>query len=362
MKKKRISYRDFSDGDERKMNDLFNLVFQKERPLRSWYLKFKKGPEGSAFVALLAELQDRTQIVGMYPVLFSRFKVFEKEMLFGLPVEIAVHPDFRSFPLIYRITRTAAQRSRDGGVQVGLGFPTERHAFIGVRRLGYDSLGEFPILIRHYRWKIGRGIPFLRKLLNRLFGRALKHYRQAKLRIQSMRIPRDIVTVEVKHFDEAFELFWEKVKDTFKIMRVRNADYLNWKYFINPEEKFKIYSVRSGHEIRGYMALIIKEDGNLRTGYLYDFLSDEKEETVKSLLYQALSYFIREKADCVKCGILKSSLLYHHLLRMGFKKSDKTNYIVYEFMVDMVDEADKELIRNIDHWHVMLSETDWLGW
>jgi len=276
-----------------------------------------------------------------------------------LPVEIAVHPDFRSLPLIYRITRAAARRSRDAGVKVGLGFPTVRHAFIGVSRLGYDRLGEFPILFRNFMWKTGAGRFFPMNMVLRLFEKFIRSCRHAGLKILLRMTSGAIETTEVRHFDEAFQRFWEKVKDRFRIMRIRSVDYLNWKYFTNPEEAFTIFSARRENEILGYIALIIKQEGALRIGYIYDYLSDEQEATVRALLLRSLLYFYREKVDCIKCGILKNSLLYDQLLRMKFQKSSELNDIVYEILVDDVDRA---LIDNPDYWHVMLSETDWLSW
>ena len=114
----RLCIRPYRPGDERGMNDLYNRVFGKRRSLRGWYMKYQSYGPVSRFIASVAEREGK--IVGMYPALVSFFQVGDREVLFGLPVDVCVDPDHRSSRLLQELKKCAAKLGIDSQLRGAL--------------------------------------------------------------------------------------------------------------------------------------------------------------------------------------------------------------------------------------------------
>jgi len=353
----KIKVRRYADGDGEGLNALYNLVFDKRRSLRSWRLKFKNALASTTFSTCLAEIDG--MIIGMYPVLISNFKLADREISIGLPVEISVHPDFRSASLIYRLKQEATVLGEEVGVFMAIGFPTQAHVKIGRGYLGYDRLGSFPILHKSCGGFERTMNPLCQRILRRPLGLFRRLYRGFKFTIGRLCQFSSIEVKEVRQFDDSLDLLWEEVKGEYQVIRVRKKEYLNWKYFGNREESFKVYSAIIGNRTCGYVALTVRNEGKTRMGYVYDLFGQDDEIIVKALLLRGLSYLVAEGVDCMKCGVLENSPLYRQLIAEGFQRSNEHHDIVYRILDE---NADRKLIENLDNWYLTLSETDWLGW
>jgi hypothetical protein len=352
-----VQIRDYRDGDEEGMNSLYNTVFEKNRSIDGWMLKFKPNKGSDSFIASIAEADGK--IVGMYQSFIAHFRMGDGEMLLGLPVEISIHPDYRNPALIYQLKKRAVVLGKEAGLHMGIGFPTSNHTRVGLGYLGYGRLDEFPILIRNFRcMKISRNLP-LNKAAENVINSLFSLYRRLKYSIRKWCYSPSISVKEVFRFGEPFNNLFKEIGRSYNFIRIRDSNYLNWKYFGNPDEKFKVFSAMKENHLQGYIALTVREENQARTGYIYDSISVDNENVVKALLWQGLSYLQTKRVSCVKCGVLKDTLLYRQLKEAGFRNSDMKHDIVYEILNENIK---KEAVKNINNWYLMLSETDWLGW
>ena len=100
-------------------------------------------------------------------------------------------------------------------------------------------------------------------------------------------------------------------------------------------------------------------EGELRIGYIYDFISAEQGVINRALLCKGLSHLLSEKVDFVKCGIAGNASLHRQLAEMKFQQSREDGGVVYEVLSDQIDQ---DRLIDLNNWYVTLAETDWLGW
>lgn len=85
--------RRYKEGDEKKINDLFNEIFNEKHSMNEWLWKFKENPLSNISLIALAESAGR--IVGQFAALPCMFKFKDSVLKFGMGVDNFIHPEFR---------------------------------------------------------------------------------------------------------------------------------------------------------------------------------------------------------------------------------------------------------------------------
>jgi hypothetical protein len=146
----------YKNGDEQQLNDLFNLVFKKDRPLNVWEWKFGDNPFLDE-VLIVTAVTDDGKIVGMYPFLIAEYKVGNNLGIAVQCVEIAMHPEFRGrWTIVHMKEQSWEKRIWEDHIsermKFGFGFPTDKHARLGQSYMNYNLIGNLPIMGIRFNW------------------------------------------------------------------------------------------------------------------------------------------------------------------------------------------------------------------
>jgi hypothetical protein len=189
---------------------------------------------------------------------------------------------------------------------------------------------------------------------------------QAALRVfyalrQGTALPSDYQLEKASCFDERANDLWEQASVAHKVLVVRDAEYLNWRYFENPEGDYVIFLARRDDEIIGYLVLTCDTRFGLRVGYVVDMLTIPAEPNVAhGLLSQAVEYFREQQLDIVSCLMLEHTLYAKVLKKNGFVTLPQRLFPqgLYLGVRRHTDEYSEQFISDSENWFVTWGDHD----
>jgi hypothetical protein len=177
-------------------------------------------------------------------------------------------------------------------------------------------------------------------------------------------VPDGVVVKEIHSFDDRFDRFWEKVKQTQNVWICRTSQFLNWRYIHSPLSKYWIYEVEgeTTREILGYVVISEGERFGLRLGLIIDLVVLPGRIDIASILVRRGIDCLQEiKADAVGCLMLKHQPVVRALKENGML------YVPHRFSPRMfhvtvapltTDEKFNIFIANAKNWYLTLGDTD----
>lgn len=351
--------RKYKDGDEREINDVFNEIFNEKRSLEEWFWKFKKNPLGDVNMVTVAESQGK--IIGQYAILPCILKYKDKVLRSGFAVDNFVHPDFRGgmkgiqrMMLDYQVGVF-----NEAGAPFGLGFPNREAYIVGKRIFKYKDIGKMPVLFRRLHWRLAfkKRFPRLPNFLITLIqyisslGFKILIYTKYKSNLKGVKIRK------VDSFDERFNLFWEKIKEQYNIIVVRDQKYLNWRYS-KPGFNYQIFVAESGNDVVGYAVTGIKKNAEETVGNIVDIVVDNTYGVDSALIKRALLDLSSRKVDYALCWMLPDRGIYTILRSFGFTEIEAFPAVNIVYVVFNFEEVDEMYIKETKNWYLTMADSD----
>ena len=317
-----------------------------ERFLR-W--QYDENPAGLALSALARTRPG--ELIGQFGALPLRLSVDGEERLGALGLNVVTHEAFQRQGVFVALGRAADERMAQAGATIAFAMPNE-NSFPGfVRHLGYTHAGDVPFLVRlvNVRRLAARrlplpGLPALAALLARPFAPPLP------------RAPEQAagITVErVEQFDAEFDTFWQRVRGRERVMVVRDASYLDWRFRRIPLRRYEIYRARDDGELVGYTVLRQADVLGMRAGLVVDFLTGNPDAG-RALLSQALARFASEDVDLLAALMLSHTPEYRLLRRAGFRPLPRA-LLPQRFRLVARDGA---AVRDLRSWFFTMGDYD----
>ncbi len=360
-RKRNIEIRNYREGDEGQLNDLYKLIFIPGRSMAGWYWKFNENPLADYHLISVAETRDG-KLVGMYPLLVMEFKVKEEFVRVVQTVEISVHPEFRGPITIRRLKNLSKQLALEKGAKFGFGLPTQVHARVGRRLMNYNFLGVFPILCL----KIVGQFPIKRRKLQRIFeilvspfSRIYHSYCFSSWAKEEKRKSGSIEIVELDGFDSDFDRLWEEISREYPVVNHRSSSYLRWRYSKNPMADFTIIGAKRDGHLTGYLIYTTHVVDGEQSGIIFDFFCGEGNPDGKLLLREGLLMILKERVKAIRCGALTHTSIYRYLEELGFRTLSTSPLINFEVLDD---DLDAEAMGDLNLWYLSYGDTDLLGW
>lgn len=354
--KPNVSIREYKEGDEQEINDLFNEIFHERRALEEWLWKYKKNPLGHVYLMTVAELDGH--IVGQYANLPLLFKYKDRTVRVGFPVDNFVHPEFRGG--IKGIQREMFEYqnvvAHNNDISFGFGFPNKEAYIVGKRILKYKDVGQIRVLFKRMslHQALKRRFPWLPDSIIRCIQRI--YALRLKLFI-TLRSKTNITIRKLSSFNEKFDSFWDMVKEQYEIIGVRDRRYLNWRY-TKPGVDYDIYMAEKGTEVVGYVVTTVKKDESGTAGYIVDLLTKNKSEADSALIRRALLTFISKKTDYILCWMLADTEACDTLQRFGFFEREEFPPVKVVYFLFKGEEIDEVFLKEIKNWYLTMGDSD----
>jgi L-amino acid N-acyltransferase YncA len=228
------------------------------------------------------------------------------------------------------------------------------------RRIGQEDLLLFPIdwtfleeTFWRYQWLL-KPLTSLANALSPMFFRA---------KAPSGASMRDIKIEKNPPVDDAFDDFWNRVRDKYPIMYVRDAAFLNWRYLQNPRRSYTMFVAKDKGEVVGYVICRATRYRHLHAGFIVDFLveSSERGERAGEML----------TAEAVRCLRLSNINIVISMMPPRFHEGTimrRLNFMVCPrpmkplpvilFIGEANEELPKSMLDQLENWFLQLGDFD----
>jgi len=304
------------------------------------------------------------EIIAIFMARPVRAKVGDREVLAHFFTNALVRSDFQRQGVISHLARWAHQDSPKLGAAFDLGAPgpSLKGAWrkYGVSRIGPASplmlkpldvgamLAHKGIKSRPIYWLASAGYKLIAPFLRR------RWFNRPDL---------DLTIGEVTSFDERFDRFWERVKQKYHTLLVRDAAFLQWRYKDVPLKAAHCFvATDEQKEIVAYTAFRGTDLEGIATGMILDLLIEPSERGRKAgnqLVAEATRQFKKDGLAVGVCIMLSHTDEFKILRDQGYIPCPRPLEphpitMVYSCATDRVSESD--LIPR-DRWFFTLG--DW---
>jgi hypothetical protein len=311
-----INVRSYRPGDEHLIVALFNEAFGRELSIPYWMWRFRVNP---AFEVMINLAWDGDKLASHYAVSPTRLLVFGRECLTGLSIATMTHPDYRGCGLFVQLAKDLYRQMKEKGMVMVWGFPNRV-----VHRSRVNDL----------LWTDVYEVPTFQKILSN--GRLMPE-------------PSSSVRV-LKGFDDRFDMLWDRVKDSHKIITMRNGAYLDWRYKRNPINDYTIFGYLENENLRGYAVCKLF----MRDVDLVDILSDD-DAVGCELVSTALKWAEQKRANRINMWLNVHLPLHQELEKYGFINGEPITYLGARLLTPELEEREIYDYRN---WYITMGDSD----
>ena len=321
-----------------------------ERFLR-W--QYEENPAGPALSALGRARGG--ELIGQFGALPLRLWVDGEERLAALGLNVVTDEAYQGQGVFVALGRAADERMAQAGATIAFAMPNS-NSFPGfVRHLGYTHAGDVPFLARPVnlrrlaaqRLRVP-GLPSLAALLARPFAPPLPRTAKAVA---------GVAVERVEEIDEQFDGFWRRVRGRERVMVVRDAAHLDWRFRRIPSRQYVCLRATVGGGLAGYTVLRVAEVLGMRAGLVVDFLVEPSVDDVRvgrALLSEALARFATEEVDLLASLMLPHALEYKLLRRAGFRPLPR-RLLPQPFRLVA---RDGPAVRDLRNWYLTMGDYD----
>jgi hypothetical protein len=212
-----MEIREFNEEDEGVIRNLFALCFGKELSHEEWAWKYKGSPWGSTAVVAI----NNGNIIAHYGALRMKFYFRGKTFDVFQPCDVMTNPQYRARMFSKRgaMVRAGEYFYEANHMDFAFGFPSERHAILGTKQLGYTEHSYVTVLSK----KVSGFSPAWNLL---------------------SKIEKRWGSINGNELDT----LWEKIKDNQGLSIEKNSHYIFWRYKDNPVKRYKPLIVRGRYK------------------------------------------------------------------------------------------------------------------
>lgn len=345
-----IQTRPYQKGDETSLNKILQKIYHQEFNDEYWWWKYLNNPLGNHFCHC-AILEER--IVGFAGGIPYRIKWGDQEIIAGQITDLAVEPELMNKKVFSSIKK------------VNLADIVEKTDIF----YGFTNKNSYRVYIN--QCDIAFRVPRMIKILNAeaLIKNRMSSTAAIKLagavgnmglgiveRMRAKRITSDLTIKEIDSFDPSIDTFLESISNCFKMIHIRNHNYLNWRYCSHPLYQYTIYTLEEADSMLGFVVLR-NQPGTPHRGFILEFFAAPDREDVQHLLLnKTTEHFKKCGVDTITCWIFPHSPYYKAFDRHLFmnRKGD----LIVIFGMCKKNNALRNDFLNPQNWHISCGDDE----
>jgi len=162
----------------------------------------------------------------------------------------------------------------------------------------------------------------------------------------------DFTIMTIDRFHIEVDPLWGKPRYSFFVYR--DKDYLNWRYFDNPDTYIVLAAVK-GQECLGYIVSKIAKDK--RRGVLCDFVAmDDRSDIFLALVRESEKVLKQKGVGSIQLRCIVDSPYYRDLVTLGYYDPGPGRYQPNN--VYAKTDLGKRVLENPGKWHFTFGDTD----
>lgn len=313
-----LEFRPYKYGDEEHILSLFEKAYKRKLSKEYWRWRFLNNPMGRGVIELA---WDGSVLVGHYALSRIDMNVYGSAMKTGLSGTTMTSPGYRGMNIFSVLGKRCYKRFQEQGGKFVWGFPNNLIHRSRSEKLGWVDIYEIPMLCQKTKDIKTHG----------KYG--------------------DNVIV-VTTFDNRFNELWNRVRDDHRVITIRNASFLNWRYIENPlSNKYIFIAYVDNNAVLGYVVLN-KFNNRLQ---VIDILFENHEEIWIGLFNRIIEIAFQEELEYITLWFNVSHPFHHYLERLGFVNTQPIFYLGGKLLNSDV------ILNNIydyRYWYISSGDSD----
>lgn len=326
-------------------NDVCNVEFAKHQYFRN--------PSGDALIELAVD-PDNGMLAGQYVVQPQRFRCFGQETPCVLSFNTLTREAYRGQKIFIKLAERTYGRAAGEGYAFVYGCPNQNSYPGFMKKLAFKDMHHFPLYARPLN------------LNHMVKERKMSGVLAAIATPFQVFFPNkgaDSVGIELltEKNVNLMDAFWDKIKDKYPIMGVRDAKYIQYRYINVPRRVYYPYVAIENGQIVAFAVGRIREVAGFETGMIADFLFvPGHEEQAKKVIKVLVKRMKDEGASLAGCIILAHTEEVKVLKKCGFyhvpdKLLPQPTPLIFRLLDKSKDEAK---LSDINNWFFTTGDYD----
>jgi len=355
------SIRAYREGDESKILELWKAVYPAgeyslEQWIRLWHWKYRNNPAGASTIWFA---EDNGKLAGQYAITRVKIKIGNEVITGSQSLDTMTHPDYGHQGIFETLANKTYKEAGEKGIHVVYGFPNE-YSYPGFKRkLGWFDICAQRAMIKPLNLENILVKYITNKFLLKICTVSMNLIVKTLYRTTNAPKVDGLTIARISSFDNRINDLWEKVSNDYKIIVVRDKEYLNWRFVDVPDVEYAIFLAEKEGQILGYTVLKCEKQQGLIFGRIFELVAPMEQQAVaQSLILKAVEFFKEQKADLVLYRLIANKVLYKTLRKSGFIYSrfigGKSPFIARANR----PEVSEKFLRDPRHWFVQTGDSD----
>lgn len=339
----------------------YGQVDPAQRDYFNWYCL--ENPSGQAMLPV-ARHRETGQIIGGCWLVPIRVRVDGRNFVGGNVVNFIVARAFRRQQVGISVLSYSVKIMADMGIDFMSGITNQNSTKVGERSV-WKKIGPQDLLVHVIDWTFLQytglnRVPFLSKpvtlaanLVSPLIFRSHSTTAfESKYKIE-----------EIDHIGPEFDRFWERVRDKYPIMYVRDSTYLRWRYEQNPRRSYTILAAFDREDIVAYVVTRTSKVRQYHAGFIVDFLVEKSmrgEQAGRILVEEAKRELQKERIELIFAMVPSRSEEGRIIRHQGFIVSPKRMQPLplVLFMNATGEGLPTQILDKLDNWFIQMGDYD----
>jgi len=313
--KESIVYRleEFTDPDYSRLIRLTESTYPGKEISNADYLEWEyaANPDGKAMIHVASEGE---KFVAQYVVTPRKYIVNGKIIEGSLSLNTLTHPIHRGnalFPKLAELTYQSCQRQK---TLFTIGVPNANSYPVFTEKLGFETLGRVPFLMKTFRPK---------SVLWHLFTKKrLKHGAEIELDTQLIQVdnPNGMSFFNPNRDKVLYESFLAKFIESKKVGSYRSLNYLRWRYLDIPLRKYHLLKCVKDGKMNALAIIRAREIYGLKCCILMDFICTDDLKSGKDILNHLFEQLQKNDIEIIIAAMQGNTREFTFLKKSGFYK------------------------------------------
>lgn len=288
-----MEIRNYQQGDEKCILNLFKLVFKKDMPENFWKWRFLENPTGYKMIKLM---WDNDTLAGHYAVSPVCCLVNDEMVLTALSMTTMTHPDYTGRGIFKELAEVLYNDEFNKNSLVAIwGYPNTNSHYGFIKNLKWVDIEQIP--------SFSITPSKIKKTDNNNIG-----------------------IVEV--FNENHYNAFLEITDNYKVRVNRTPEYLNWRYNHNPVNNYSVFEYADDCKVFYAVAKVFpsfSEKGKFEIDIL-ELMFPPDLDLITNLFNKIIDYFANYDILKINCWLPLQDKKHILMEKMGFENQSPITY------------------------------------
>lgn len=310
-----LTSRDFKKGDEIAILKLFEHSFQRSMDVSYWQWRYQNNILNKYMIRLA---EDNQCIAAHYAVSPTEIFINGQQYNSAISMTTMTHPSYRGLGLFTKLANELYENYYEE-LDIIYGVPNDNSIKGFTKYLKFDHIID--------------------------------------IKVMELDLKKDLFLTsedccEIGRFDSRFDVLFEKIRTKYAIILSRSSKYLNWRFFENPVNSYRVIAYTRKGDLLGYAVTKTFKSNELLIGDLVDIIALDTR-AFSNLVNSICQDFKEKGVACVKTW-MNDKKYNEELDRIGFKKTDESFHFIVRANTDKVPTN----IKDFNQWYITMSDID----